>query len=207
MSEAKKNYPVITISRQYAAGGRSVTRKLAEILDIPWYDKDLMKKTAEESGYSVESILESGENVNRTTHFLANLMAPVMYESASDAIQKAQEEVVKKLAQEGPCIIVGRCANAILAKEGIPQISVFLYADLEHRLARCEELGENGDKDVKKYVAKRDNHRAGYYKTFTGHEQGDFRDYNICLDTGLISYEQAAQIIASLAEAAAEKNS
>ncbi len=197
---SEKLYPIIAISRQYGAGGRSVARALSEKLGIPWYDRDLMRKTAEESGIAEENIQQAGERVNRTMHLMANIFAPVTYESESDAIQRAQEEVILKLAKEGPCIIIGRCANVILQKAGIPSVSVFLYADLEHRTKRALELAENGTTDVKKYIAKRDNMRAGYYKTYTGHDQGAFEDYNICLDTGCISYDTAVEIIAKMAE-------
>ncbi len=199
MSEADKKYPVIVISRQYGAGGRSVARGLSEKLGIPWYDKDIMKKTAEESGISEEDIKKAGEQVNRTMHFMS-IFAPVTYESETDVIQRAQEEVILNLAKEGPCIIIGRCANALLKKVGIPNLSVFLYADIEQRAKRAAELGENGTLELKRYIAKRDNMRAGYYKTYTGHDQGDFKDYNICLDTGCIGYDKAVEIIAAMAE-------
>ncbi len=200
MSETEKKYPVIVISRQYSAGGRSVAKGLSEKLGIPWYDKDLMRKTAEESGISEENIKAAGERVNRTMHFMGSLFAPVTYESETDVIQRAQEEVILKLAKEGPCIIIGRCANVILKRAGIPNLSVFLYADIEHRMKRAAELGENNSGDLKKYIAKRDNMRAGYYKTYTGHDQGAFEDYNICLDTGAVGYDKAVDMLAVMAE-------
>ncbi len=202
MSEIR--YPVITISRQYGAGGTSIARILSEQLNLPWYDKDFMIKTAEQSGYSLEEIKASGENVSPLGRFVTNLFNPVIYESSSDAIQRAQEEVILELAKN-PCIIIGRCANVVLHRENIPCLSVFLHADLDKRIARAHELKENGETDLRTFVNRIDSHREKYYKTYTGLAQGDYRDNNLCIDTGITGYDLAAQIIAKMARAAAKE--
>ncbi len=200
---AEKVYPVITISRQYGAGGTSIAKKLSEQLNIPWYDKDFMLKTAEKSGYTLEEIQASGENVSPWGRFVTNLLNPVIYESSSDAIQRVQEEVILELSKS-PCIIVGRCANIVLKKAGIPALSVFLHADLEKRLERAEQLGENGETELKTFVTRIDSHREKYYKTYTGLEQGDYRDNALCIDTGITGYDLAAKIVAEMAERMAQ---
>lgn len=201
---SEKRYPVITISRQYGAGGTSIARRLSEKLGIPWYDKDFMIKTAEQSGYTIEEIKASGEKVSPLGRFVTNLFNPVIYESSSDAIQRAQEDVILELAKS-PCIIIGRCANVVLHKAGVDCLSVFLHADLDKRMTRAAELKENGDTDLKAFVARIDSHREKYYKTYTGLAQGDYRDNDLCIDTGITGYDLAAEIIASMAEAKAQE--
>ncbi len=196
-------YPVITISRQYGAGGTSIAKSLSELLDIPWYDKDFMLKTAERSGYTLEEIKASGENVSPWGRLITNLLNPVIYESSSDAIQRVQEEVILELSKS-PCIIVGRCANVVLKRAQVPCLSVFLHADIEKRMERAAQLKENGDLDLKAFVNRIDTHREKYYKTYTGLEQGDYRENDLCIDTGITGYDLAAEIIAKMARHMAE---
>ncbi len=191
---SEKKYPVITISREYGAGGRSIARGLEEKLGIPFYDRDFVKKTSEASGYSEEDIRKDGEQVNRAERFVTNLLNPVTYESASDGIYKAQKQVIMELSKE-PCIIIGRCANTILKEAGVPVFRIFLYSDKESRLKRAAELAENGTMDLKKYLAKRDDRRACYYKTYTGHTFGDYHDCDISLNTGTLGYEKCIDIL------------
>ena len=192
---SEKKYPIITISREYCAGGRSIARGLEEKLGIPFYDRDFVKKTSEASGYSEEDIRKDGEQVNRAERIVTNLLNPVTYESASDGIYKAQKKVIMELSKE-PCIIIGRCSNVILKEAGVPVFRIFLYSDLDHRLKRAAEIAENGNMDLKKYLAKRDDRRAYYYKTYTGHPFGDYHDYDISLNTGSLGYEKCVDILA-----------
>lgn len=202
MSEIR--YPIITISREYAAGGRSVARGLEKNLGIPFYDKDFVKATAAASGYSEEDILQEGEQLSRAGRFVTNLLNPVTYQSSSDNIFYAQKQVILTLAQK-PCIIIGRCANVILKDAGVDCFRVFLYADEEHRWSRAEEIAENGDADLKKYLSKRDSMRETYYKTYTGHDFGDVHDYDICLDTGKLGYERCISVLTQIMEGLAAK--
>jgi cytidylate kinase len=143
-------YPVICISREYAAYGRTVARRLAELLDIPFYDRDFVTETAKRSGYSEEDIRREGEAMSRATRFLNSVMNNAMvYSSSYDSIFHAQKEVILELSQK-PCIIVGRCAGYVLRDAGIPSFNVFLYADKDVRTKRAGELEENIGLDPKK---------------------------------------------------------
>ena len=194
MSEAKK-YPVITISREYGAGGRSVAKLLAEKLGLEWYDKDFVRNTVKASGYSEEDILKEGEELSNSEKMMDSFLNSIVsYTSSHDAIFQAQKEEVLKLA-ETPCIIVGRCANVILEEAGIPSFDVFLYADMEHRMARAVELAENGEEDLRKYIEKRDELRGIYYKKYTRRTLGDYHDYDLMLNTGLLGNERAVEYI------------
>lgn len=192
----EKKLPVITISRQYAAYGRTIARKLSEDLEIPFYDRDVIRETARQSGYSEEDIQREGEAMSRASRFMNNLLNNAsVYTSSYDGIFWAQRDVILKLA-ERPCIIVGRCADYILTEAEIPVFKVYLYADLEHRIRRAEELEENAGKDLQKVVAKRENLREVYYKQYTGQDMGICSNYNICLDTGVLGADTCERLIA-----------
>ena len=194
-----KKYPVITISREYAAYGRTVARGLSEALGIPFYDKDFVRMTAEKSGYSEEEIKLEGERMSRASRFLNGLLNNAMvYNSSYDGIFNAQKEVVLELAEKGPCIIVGRCADDILTEADVPVFKVFLYADMKHRIVRASELDENAGRDPKKAIEKRDILRSTYYKQYTGKEFGDYKNFNICLDTGAIGTDKCVEILVGL---------
>jgi cytidylate kinase len=187
--------PVITISREYGALGRTLAAKLSERLGIPYYDRDFVKKTAEESGYAVEDVEHEGEELSTSGRMLNKILnSAVSYSSSYDGIYKAQKKVVLQLAQN-PCIIVGRCADHILREEGKDVFCVYLYASVKDRIDHVTELAENGTMSIEEYIEKRDKLRRTYYKQYTGHEMGNANNYNICFDTGRINAETCADII------------
>lgn len=187
--------PVITISREYAAGGRSIAKGLSEKLGIPWYDGDFVKKTALNSGYSEEEILAEGEELTERQHILDMILNNATdYTSSHDAIFKAQKSVMLDLCKE-PCILVGRCGNVILKEAGIQAFHIFLYADTEIRIERATNLLDKKEIDAKKFVEKCDAHRKNYYKVYTGHQMDSAQDYSICLNTGVIDYDSCIEIL------------
>lgn len=191
--------PIITISREYGAGGRSIAKGLSEKLGIPWYDRDFVKYTAKLSGYSEEDIFEEGEELKESSHFLDSILnSMASYTSSHDAIFKAQKEAILELAQKEPCILVGRCSNRILREAKIPSFDIFLHADKEVRIQRCKDKANDQVDNLKKYVEKRDELRDNYYHTYTGGRMGESHDYTISLDTGVISYDQCIEILSSL---------
>ena len=192
--------PVITISRLYGAGGRSVAKGLAQNLGLEYYDKDFVRLTSQVSGYTVEDIQREGEDISSRSRFINSLLNnTAAYISSYDEIFRAQREVTLELARK-PCIIVGRCANIILREEGIPSFDVFLYADAPSRMRRAQELGENGNMPLEKYIDRRDHMRKNYYRTYTGHELGDYNDYHLCIDTGTIGYDLSVKLILAALE-------
>ena len=187
--------PVITISREYGALGRTLAAALSERLGIPYYDRDFVRKTAEVSGYGVEDIEREGEDLRRSSQVLNSILnSAVSYTSSHDEIFKAQKKVVLELSKS-PCIIVGRCADHILREAGIDAFSIYLYASLQDRMARAQDLAENGDMRLDKYIEKRDRLRRTYYKKYTGCDMGNANNYNICFDTGRIRIETCTDIV------------
>lgn len=191
-------YPLITISRQYAAYGRTVAKGLSERLGIPYYDRDFVKKTAESSGYAEEDIIREGEDISKGSRFWNSFLNnATVYSSSYDGIFAAESKVILELSQE-PCIIVGRSANHVLSEAGIPAFHVFLYADLDKRIQRAAELGENGNMDLRKYVQRRDTMRETYCKLYTGSEMSDYSHYHICLDSGFLGPDKCVDILADI---------
>lgn len=194
----KTRIPVITISREYGAGGRTIARGLAKEFDIPWYDKDFVAKTAEKSGYSVEDINREGERLSKGSRFLNSVLNnSASYTSSHDGIYEAQKKVILDLSKE-PCIIVGRCANFILREANVPAFSVFLYADEELRIRRAGELAENGDMELRRFVNKIDTQRDNYCRNYTHHAMGDYHLYDLCLNSGRMSMEENVALIAKM---------
>lgn len=187
--------PVITINRLYAAGGRTVAKAISKAFDIPWYDKDFVKMTAKDSGYTVDEINKDGEEISLRTNFIDTIFSNASYTSAHDAIFNAQSKEIIKLSANAPCIIVGRCANIILREEGIPSFDIFLYGSVESRIKRAAEIGGNGDMDLQKYIEKRDAYRSNYYKKYTKKSIGDYHDYNLSIDVGSIGIEESIKMI------------
>ena len=203
---AKKIYPVITISREFGAGGHSIAKVLSERLGIPYYDKDFVKETASRSGYSEEDIEREGENLSRSARLLENFLGNSMnYSSSHDAIFRAQKELVLHLAQQD-CILIGRCSNLILREAGIPSLDVFLHADVDFRTEHVRRLGLSGKEDPRKYLNKIDDMRETYFKTYTKHNLGTYRDYDLCLDTGTLGFDACIDIVEKLARQKAQKD-
>lgn len=190
---------IITIAREYCAGGTSIAKGLSERLGIPWYDRDFARITAEKSGYTYEEVLNEGEEISGFSSALNSFLnSAAPYTSSYDAIFNAQKEEIIKLS-ETPCIVIGRCGNFICQDAKINSFDIFLYADIEKRIERHKEINPDEEYD-QKAMEKKDSKREHYYKKYTGHELGDYRDYNICLDTGTIGYEKCIDLLAGLLE-------
>ena len=180
MSERK--YPVITISREFGAGGHSIARVVSERLGIPL--RNISCITISFRRTSLDNILNNSAG----------------YFSSHDAIYQAQKELILQFAAEQDCIIIGRCSNLILRNAGIPSLDIFLHADVNLRTEHIQKLGLNGKEDPRKYLTKMDNLRETYFKTYTKHELGTYHDYDLCLDTGTLGYDNCIEIITSLAK-------
>ena len=191
-------YSVITINREYAAKGRTLAAALSERLGIPYYDRDFVVKTAEASGYDQDLVFEESEELSTTGRVLDSfLSSTVSYKSSHDEIFKAEKEVILKLSKS-PCIIVGRCADYVLRENGIPALSVYLRGSLESRMKHAEELAENGNTPLDKYIEERDKKRRIFYKKYTGRDIDLASNYTICLDTGYIDVSVCADFVERL---------
>ena len=131
------DYRIITISRQFGSGGRTIGKKLAEKLGIPCYDQEIIAAVAKESGFSKDYIAEHGDDVNTT--WMGNIFHMGGSLSNQDVMWVAQSNVVRELAAKGPCVIVGRCADYIL-RDDYKLLKVFVFADVKARAERIVKL-------------------------------------------------------------------
>ncbi len=183
--------PVITISRQYGSGGRFVARKLAERLSLPFYDNEIITLAAKESGYA-ESMFENAEQVSS----YSLLYSLSMFGSANgvyglplaDKVFLVQSDIIKKCADTGPCVIVGRCADYIL-KDRPDVLNFFLYSDMPSRVKRVVKYYENTSRDVESDIRKRDKKRAAYYNYYTSSRWGELENYDLSLHTDKIGID------------------
>ena len=191
----KKN--IITISRQFGSGGRTVGRQLAERLNIPFYDRELVKKVAEETGFDTKFIEENGEFSPSKSifSFAVSQGVPCMQNglSVSDFIFCMQRQVILKLAEK-PCVIVGRGADYIL-RDRDDVFDVFIHASMENRADRIVRLYGESEKKPEQRLADKDKKRKIYYKHYTDREWGDAKNYDMCLDSGRIGIDKCVDLI------------
>jgi cytidylate kinase len=173
------NY-VITIGREHGSGGHMVARKLSEILGIPCYDREMITLAAKDSGLS-EEIIKLHEQ-KKTSSFLYSLSMSAHTLPISDMVYIAQSNVIKNLAKTESCIIVGRCADYIL-KEFENCFNLFIYAPFEHRIARVREHYGITDKNLERYITRKDRERADYYQFNTHAKWGDYKNYDLMLNS------------------------
>ena len=192
---------VITISREYGAGGHSIGKRVAEALGIEIYDKDIVRETVKASGFDMEVVQQEEEDVSRSSYFLKTLVSgSVHYHDPQDAIHEVQRAVILKFAQEGPCVILGRCADEILRDSGIETLNVFIHADDLHRAVRISEMtGITNATELQKLMAKKDASRRNYYTHYTGKKWGDSHNYDLTLDSGVLGDELCIKLIVEAA--------
>lgn len=194
----------ITISRQYGSGGRQVAKLLSEKLGIPYYDSNLLLMAGEKYGINPDLLKEFDEK--KSSSFLFGIAMLAEGYTNEDRVMlpyrlyQAQMSTMKRLVQEGPCIIVGRCADRIL-KDQKDLLRVFIYAsDMEQRINRIMAVDGVSQKEAPSRIAQKDKARRDYYYFHTGQEWGKKENYDICLNTSSFGYEGCADIIAALAQ-------
>ena len=189
---------IITISREFGSGGRTVGKLAAEMLGIPCYDQEIIQKIAEESGLAEEYIQERGESTPSTS-WIANAFSirGSGFMVNEDQIWSSQCKVIMDLAVKGPCVIVGRCADHILAGEH-DLLRVFIHAPIEKRAERIVREYGDSDVSVEKRLADKDKRRKAYYQLYTDTEWGIAKNYDITMDSSVIGTQKCAEIIVDL---------
>lgn len=187
---------IITISREFGSGGRTIGKKVAEKLGIPCYDAELIQKIAEESGFTESYIKEEGEYTSGSW-LSAALTNRSMGPTNQDKLWTIQQNIILDLAQKNSCVIVGRCADHIL-RDKADCLRVFIHSSMEHRAERIvKEYGES-DKTPEQRLKDKDKRRASYYRFYTDVKWGQAQNYHICLDSGELGLEKCIEIIADL---------
>lgn len=194
--------PLVTISREYGSGGRIIGKLVAEKLGVPFYDKEIIDLAVEESGFSREMI-ESAE-LKAKSSFAYSLASTVSFGesvsggslSVNEKLFLAQFDVIKKIGNSGEGVIVGRCADYVL-RDTPGVTNVFIYSEMEERIKRCVEVYGDDPEKVKQTIATYDKARQNYYNYHTCQKWGDYRNYNLIINSYCISEEEAADLIVS----------
>ncbi|MCC8357964.1 MAG: cytidylate kinase-like family protein [Oscillospiraceae bacterium] len=191
---------VITISRQFGSGGRTIGKEVAARLGIPCYDSELILKIAEKSGLSKEYIESYGEHTPSSSWW-GNILADRDYNGHSirDDLWRVQHDIITELAEKESCVIVGRCADYIL-KDTADCLTVFIHASLEKRAERIVRLYGESDEKPEKRLLDKDKRRKSYYQFYTDSEWGNAANYHIALDSGELGIGRCVSIIADLYE-------
>ncbi len=196
---------VITIARQYGSGGREIGERVAEMLNIPIYDKELIKEAAAKGNLNEDILAKADESVaNSLLYTLAmgsNVLGATMHFGykmpLNDKLFILQSEVIKGYAGEGSCVIIGRCADYVLRDEK-DIFRIFIYGDLDHRQERVAmrhpELKSSQIIDV---INKTDKRRSSYYNFYTGNRWGKYDNYDMAVNSSTFGIEGTAKLIAS----------
>ena len=193
---------IITISREFGSGGRTVGRMVAEALGIPFYDKELVDQVALESGFAPKFVEEHGEH-SPGRSLLSYAFAPqgvpgVMNGlSTADFLWNIQCGVILQLAEKGPCVIVGRNADYIL-KDRPDTLHAYIHADMDFRADRIVRLYGESEKSPEARLQEKDKRRRVNYQHYTGRSWGQAQNYDICLNTGTLGIEQCVQILVNM---------
>lgn len=189
---------IITISREFGSGGHDIGMEVAKKLGIPFYDHEIVDKAVEQSGLTREYIEEHGE-YSTLSSVLLGTSAPFdsyyYVEDPQDKIFKVQRDIIIKLATEGPCVIVGRCANYILQKENIESFDVFIRASMDYRAKNVANRVDLTGDNLVKFLQKKDHKRRTYYRFYTKQKWGAYQNYNMMLDSGVIGPEKCVDFI------------
>ena len=196
---------IVTVARQYGSGGREIGEKIAELLGIPLYDKQLITDAAAKGSLNEEIIRSADESAaNSLLYTLA--MGSNHYGTAmhfgykmplNDKLFILQSEVIKEYAAKGSCVIIGRCADYVL-KDAHDVFRLFIYGDLEHRQARIKERHpEIKDSQVIDVINKTDKRRASYYNFYTGNKWGKYDNYDMTVNSSTFGIDETARIIAA----------
>ncbi len=198
---------VITIGRQFGSGGREIGEKLAQAYDIKYYDKELIARAAKESGFCEEILMNHDERP--TNSFLYNLVIDTYsfgYNSSSfvdmpmsQKVFLAQFDTIKKIADEGPCVIVGRCADyALEGRDNV--INLFIYADEDFRVRKIMEQYSMDENKARDNLVKKDKQRASYYNYYTNRKWGRAESYDLCINSSVLGIDGSVKLIKQFVE-------
>ena len=195
---------IITISREFGSGGRTIGRMVAERLGIPFYDKELVDQIALESGFAPKFVEEHGEHSPGSSLFsyaFAPQGVPGIMNglSTADFLWNIQCRVILQLAEQGPCVIVGRNADYIL-KDRPDALHAYVFADIPYRAERIVRRYGESDKSPEQRLNEKDKRRRVNYQHYTGRTWGSAQNYDVCLNSSKIGIDECVDIIVKMAQ-------
>lgn len=196
---------IITIGRQFGSGGREIGVRLAKKLEIPFYDKELLRAAAEESGLCEKLFNNFDERPKSLLYSIAmdsymfTLPGAGVSDSLEQQVYQATFDTIKRVAGEGPCVIIGRCADYALA-DWDNVLSLFVHAPLERRIAAVARR-QNLDADrARQQVLRTDKRRAAYYEYYSSKKWGVVDSYDFCLNSSVFGQEETVELIETLVQ-------
>ena len=184
---------VITISREFGSGGRTIGKRVAEELKIPCYDNELLMEIAKESGFQENYVQEAGEYASGG--FLSNVFS---HQGSSpnnvDYLWQIQYRIISELAEKSPCVIVGRCADYIL-QDKADCLKVFIHADIAFRAERIVKVYGEREESPEQRIRDKDKRRAAYHRFYTDMKWGHAQNYDLTLNSGTLGIDRCVEII------------
>ncbi|MBQ9674170.1 MAG: cytidylate kinase-like family protein [Ruminococcus sp.] len=198
---------IITVARQFGSGGSDIARSLADKLGIKFYDKELISLAAKESGMNpevFEKIDEKAANsllysLSMGLYNFGNGFSAMGDLPVNDKLYIIQHKMIKRLAEEGPCVILGRCADYVL-RDYPNVINIYINADMEYRKQHAVKYHKIDAKRAEQIVSRTDKTRANYYSFYSGQKWGQAQNYDLCINSGKMSQDDAVSLIKSYVE-------
>jgi cytidylate kinase len=193
---------IINIGRQLGAGGLEIGRMLAQEFHAKYYDRELLNLAAEESGFSAEFFKRNDERKGFLRSFLSlpygnGVGSTNFYQNnfSQESLFKFQSDAIRKAADEGSCVFLGRCADYVL-RDYPNVVNVFITASLDTRIRVVAETKGISADEAKKIIEQKEKNRAEYYNYYTGKQWGYAASYDLCIDASLLGFEATERIIA-----------
>ena len=195
------NNLIITIGREYGTGGREIGQKLALRLGIPFYDRELITRAAKKTGFDEKLFEQLDKRATNSFLYSLTMFGSVGLNgmSLTDQLYLAQSNVIREMAEESSCVIVGRCADYVL-KDRPNTISVFLKAEMQSKVERAVKYYGVDPQKAEDRIRKADKQRASYYNYYATATWGDVNNYDLCVDTGKLGVEGTVELIARFVE-------
>ncbi|MDE5670371.1 MAG: cytidylate kinase-like family protein [Eubacterium sp.] len=191
---------IITISREYGSGGRMIGKMVAEKLGIAYYDKEIIAKVAEATGFTEDYIEKNGEYSPSKSIFAYSVVGRDRSGSSmNDYIFSVQRKIILEIAEKGPCVIVGRCADDIFA-DNENSLHIFIYGENKEKIKKVMASNHVSEKEAAKLMKITDKKRSINYNYYTDRQWGKAKNYDLCLNSSTFGYEVCADIIAEIAE-------
>lgn len=194
---------VITIGRQYGSGGKEIGIRVAKELGIPFYDKELLQEAAKKSGLC-EKIFESFDERPKSLlyslamdSYMFALPGTGMTESLEQQVYLATFNAIRRIAAEGPCVIIGRCADYALADDP-NHLSLFIHAPMDVRIKRVAERKNISEEEARRLILKTDKRRASYYEYYSSKKWGSVDSYDFCLDSSYLGLGRTVELIQTM---------
>jgi cytidylate kinase len=195
---------IITIARQYGSGGKTIGENLAKDLGIPCYGREIIKIASEDSGISEQIFNQFDEKLDMsimkrltTRVYTGKLLSPESAKFVSDQnLFNYQAKIIKGLAEQESCVIIGRCASFVL-RDYPDVVSVFVHADDDFLLKMAMERVSMTEKETKRHIEKINQHRSDFYRHYTGRQWSDATNYDLCINSGKLGFDKTVEEIKS----------